>query len=171
MALVETPPGGILLDAGGGTGRVAQYLRDKAALLVVADESTRMLAEAGKKEGLRPICSHTEQMPFGDGIIDKIIMVDALHHVADQTHTAHELWRILKPGGRIIIEEPNIQSFRVKLIAIAEKLAFMRSNFLAEGQITRLFYNSHAAVRTETDGLTLWIIIEKALEFSPDHTN
>ena len=47
-------------------------------------------------------------------------MVDALHHVADQEATIRELWRLLKPGGRIIIEEPDIRRFEVKLLALIE---------------------------------------------------
>lgn len=150
-----------MLDAGGGTGRVAQFLRDRAAMVYVADQSLQMLREAQKKEGLQPVCSDTERMPFLNGSFDRIIMVDALHHVADQAATAEELWRILKPGGRIVIEEPDIRSFGVKLIALAEKLALMRSHFLAPLQIDGLFGSPDARVQVEDGGSTTWIVIEK----------
>ena len=58
-------------------------------------------------------------------------MVDALHHVIHQGQTAREMYRVLKPGGRIVIEEPDIRKFGVKLIAVAEKLLLMRSHFLS----------------------------------------
>ena len=88
-------------------------------------------------------------------------MVDALHHVASQVTTAQELWRILKPGGRMVIEEPNIQVFGVKLIALAEKLALMRSHFLSQTQIAGLFQSPDARVRVEDGGSTIWIVVEK----------
>jgi demethylmenaquinone methyltransferase/2-methoxy-6-polyprenyl-1,4-benzoquinol methylase len=161
IALVNLPASGIVLDAGGGTGRVAQFLHGKAAQVVVADQSFKMLREAGKKVGLRPICSLTERMPFRDNAFARIIMVDALHHVGDQFQTAEELRRILAPGGRIVIEEPDISSFRVKLVAISEKLALMRSHFLAPTQIADLFHFPNANVQIITEGAIAWISAEK----------
>ena len=161
MALVNLPADGIALDAGGGTGRVAQHLRGKVAQVLVADPSFEMLKEAHKKDGLQPVCSHAENTPFADNCFDCIIMVDALHHVADQVNTAEELWRILKPGGRMVIEEPDVRSLQVKLIAFAEKLALMRSHFLSPPQIASLFRSPNARVRVEANGPTAWIIVEK----------
>jgi ubiquinone/menaquinone biosynthesis C-methylase UbiE len=160
-SLAHLPSDGIILDAGGGTGRVAQYLRGKAAQIVVADESLKMLHEAKKKDGLQPIQTYTENLPFKNGTFDCIIMVDALHHVADQRKTINELWRILKPGGRLIIEEPDIHSLGVKLIALAEKLALMRSHFLSPQQIISLFKEKPAITRLELEDALAWIIVEK----------
>ncbi len=63
VARIGLPVAGALLDAGGGTGRVAQFLVGKADPIVVADFSRRMLAEAGRKNGLRPVCSQTRDCP------------------------------------------------------------------------------------------------------------
>ncbi len=160
-SLVHLPANGIVLDAGGGTGRVSQYLRSKAAQVVVADEFFEMLQEAQKKDGLQSVRSYTEDLPFKNDTFDCIIMVDALHHVSDQLKTAEELWRILKPGGRLIIEEPNIHSFGVKFIALAEKLALMRSHFLSPQQIISLFQGTPAITHLELENALAWIIIEK----------
>jgi ubiquinone/menaquinone biosynthesis C-methylase UbiE len=161
LALANVPTDGLILDAGGGTGRVAQFLGDKAKQVLVADQSLKMLKEAQKKEGLHPICSYTENSPFADNCFDCIIMVDALHHVDDQLKTANEMWRILKPGGRIVIEEPDVRSFMVKLIALAEKLALMRSHFLSPPKIANLFHFSNARVQIQTEGINAWIIVGK----------
>ncbi|HNR02262.1 MAG TPA: class I SAM-dependent methyltransferase [Anaerolineaceae bacterium] len=156
-------PGGAVLDAGGGTGRVAQYFIGKAAQVVVADQTYEMLLEVRKKDGLAGACSLTEEMPFADEQFCCIVMVDALHHVSDQAATIRELWRLLKPGGRIIIEEPDIRRFSVKLMALAEKLALMRSHFLSPQRIISHFNFGGASSKIEVDGWTAWIIIEKAL--------
>lgn len=154
-------PGGAVLDAGGGTGRIAQFFVGKAAQVVVADQTFAMLQEVRKKNGLAAVCSLTEEMPFADGRFCCIVMIDALHHVGNQAATIRELWRLLKPGGRIIIEEPDIRNFKVKLMALAEKLALMRSHFLSPGQVTALFDFPGASPRVETEGWTAWIIVEK----------
>jgi ubiquinone/menaquinone biosynthesis C-methylase UbiE len=160
-ALAQLPSDGIILDAGGGTGRIAQYLRGLATQIVVTDESFEMLQVAQKKEGLHPVQSITENLSFKNDTFACIIMVDVLHHVADQIKTTDELWRILKPGGRLIIEEPDIHYVRVKLIALAEKLAWMRSHFLSPQQIVNLFLGKTSKVQMEKENGLAWIIIEK----------
>lgn len=159
--LADLPTSGTLLDAGGGTGRVAQFMNGKIDQIVVADLSFEMLQQAWQKEGLRTVNTHTERLPFPDASFDRVIMVDALHHVCDQAETAAALWRVLKPGGRIVIEEPDLGHFGVKLVALAEKLALMRSHFLLPDEIVSLFEHFGARTRIEKDGYISWVMIEK----------
>jgi len=159
---IGLPTGGALLDAGGGTGRVAQALRGMAATIVVADLSLRMLAEARAKGGLHPACAHTERLPFPDGFFARIIMVDAFHHVCDQRQTTAELWRVLQPGGRLVIEEPDLRTFGVKLLAFGEKLVLMRSHLLNPQRIAELFRHPDARINVAAENSIAWIIIEKA---------
>ena len=88
-------------------------------------------------------------------------MIDALHHVCDQQQTANELWRVLKPGGRIIIEEPDIHHWAVKLVALGEKLALMRSHFLDSEGIIALFNDYPGQKKSIQEGHNTWIIINK----------
>ena len=150
-----------VLDAGGGTGRVSQFLVGIAGQIVVADQSYGMLQQAQRKEKLWLVCSETEDLPLANNSFDRIIMVDALHHVENQGKTTLELWRVLKPGGLMVIEEPNIRSLDVKLIALVERLFLMRSHFLSPIQITSMFHIPHAQVTIEVDGSTSWIIVKK----------
>jgi ubiquinone/menaquinone biosynthesis C-methylase UbiE len=159
LKVLDLPHAGILLDAGGGTGRVASALRLHIGSIIVADISRGMLAQARHKN-LATTSAETERLPFADAIFDRVLMVDALHHVVHQGETILELYRVLKPGGRLVIEEPDLRTCAVKLIAIAEKLALMRSHFLAPPQIAALF-PSGAKVRFETEDYTAWVIAEK----------
>ena len=157
------PVSGALLDAGGGTGRVAQFMSGKADLVVVVDLSCKMLVEARQKDGLHPVCSPSEKLPFPDDTFARIIMVDALHHVINQRATIDELWRTLQPGGRLVIEEPDVRAFAVKLVALAEKLALMRSHFLSPPRIAKLFHFPDAHVRVETADFNAWVVAEKKI--------
>ncbi len=89
-------------------------------------------------------------------------MVDALHHVFNQRQTLAELWRVLAPGGRIVIIEPDIHKFAVKLIAVAEKILLMRSHFLPGEKIAALFANQNTHVRVISDEFNIWVCAEKA---------
>ncbi len=161
ISLLELPAGGRLLDVGGGTGRVSGFLSDLVDEVFIADLSPKMLAQSLNKGGLHPVCSHAEKLPFPEGFFERIIMIDTLHHVCSQQDTAAELWRVLKPGGRIIIEEPNIAHRGVKLIALLEKIALMRSHFLSPEQIQKLFQQFQDDIQIRHDSHISWIIIPK----------
>jgi ubiquinone/menaquinone biosynthesis C-methylase UbiE len=164
--VASLPVKGRLLDVGGGTGRVAAAILDLVDEVVVADVSFGMLKETQRaatstspSAGLWPVCGGSESLPFADNSFERVIMVDALHHVFNQAASAREMFRLLKPGGLLVIEEPDIRTFGVKLIAIAEKLLLMRSHFLAPDEIAKLFVSGEKNIRTE-DG-TAWVVIKK----------
>ena len=161
ISLAGLPIEGSLLDAGGGTGRVTESLRGLAGKLVVADASHGMLRQALTKGGLVPVCSLVEILPFASNEFDRIVIVDALHHVHSQKATADELWRVLAPGGRLVIEEPDVRRLAVKFVAIAEKIALMRSHFLAPDEIAKLFTQQEAEIEIVDDGFNAYVIVKK----------
>ena len=157
--LLGLPTTGRLLDVGGGTGRVARSLRNQAGQVVLADVSLGMLRVAASIPGLQTAASASERLPYPDGSFSRVLIVDALHHVEDHAQTAAEMWRVLQPGGRILVIEPDIRVFAVKLIALAEKLLLMRSHFLVPGDIAKFFQPDKTRIKTE-DG-TAWIVVQK----------
>ncbi len=157
------PASGLLLDVGGGTGRKSYPLMKMVAGIVIADSSMGMLSQANMKGGLTTICSQSEQLPFEDESFERVIMVDALHHVSDYRVTTYEMWRVVKPGGRIVIEEPDIHTTPVKIMAIIEKLALMRSHFISPQNIAHSFDYKDAKVNIEIEESTAWIVIDKQM--------
>jgi demethylmenaquinone methyltransferase/2-methoxy-6-polyprenyl-1,4-benzoquinol methylase len=127
-----------VLDAGGGTGRLASKLQSKVRRIFLADVSMGMMKYSLEKN-IPCVCAPAECLPFQANSFDRVLMRDALHHVQNQAMTCEEFWRILKPGGRILIIEPDIKKISIKLIALAEKLLLMRSHFLSGEKIQDLF--------------------------------
>ena len=156
----DLPTSGRVLDAGGGTGRVANAIREHAGEVVIADPSLGMLRQADRTQ-LKLACSNSEALPFPNDYFERVIMVDALHHVIHHEQTAREMYRVLKPGGRIVIEEPDIRSFFVKLIAVAEKMLLMRSHFLAPDKIVDLFSFDSAKANIYVAEHNAWVVIQK----------
>jgi demethylmenaquinone methyltransferase/2-methoxy-6-polyprenyl-1,4-benzoquinol methylase len=162
IELLDISTDQILLDVGGGTGRISQFFVDLSRQVIVADLAYQMLIKSQLKNGLDPVNSHSEYLPFPDDSFDRIVMVDALHHVCDQTQTARELWRVLKPGGKIVIEEPDIHDWGVKLVALGEKLALMRSHFLTGLEIQNLFSGIANQTQVIKEDHFIWVILKKA---------
>jgi ubiquinone/menaquinone biosynthesis C-methylase UbiE len=159
--LTGLPASGLLLDVGGGTGRKSYPLMEMVTGIVIADSSIGMLYQANMKGGFTTICSESERLPFEDESFERVIMVDALHHVSDYRVTTNEMWRVVKSGGRIVIEEPDIRTIPVKIMAIIEKVALMRSHFISPQNIAQSFDYPDAKVNIEVEASTAWIVIDK----------
>ncbi len=150
-----------VLDVGGGTGRVAVLFKPLVRSVQIADAASGMLRKAQAKD-LPVVVSNSERLSYPSGSFDLVIMVDAFHHVADQQGSLNEMWRVLAPGGRIVIEEPDIANFSVKLIALGEKLLFMRSHFVNPDMIAGMgAFDDLAQVKIIRKQGIAWVIIAR----------
>jgi demethylmenaquinone methyltransferase/2-methoxy-6-polyprenyl-1,4-benzoquinol methylase len=163
-SICALPTSGRLLDAGGGTGRLAMALVGRASQIVVADSSLKMLAQARKKEGLDAVGSMVETLPFPDACFDRILMTDTYNHLADQDASLGQLWRVLAPGGRLVIQEPDLSRFYVRLIALGEKLLRMRSHFVHAEQIVAKLVALGAQARAFKKANVAWVVADKPAE-------
>jgi demethylmenaquinone methyltransferase/2-methoxy-6-polyprenyl-1,4-benzoquinol methylase len=144
---LRLPSAGRLLDAGGGTGRISQPLAGAVDAVVLVDTAWKMAAQARLKPKLFPLTAEAEALPFVSESFSRVMMVDALHHVRDPRLCAREMLRVLEPGGRLVILEPDIHRASGKVVALLEKLLLMRSHFLSTQAILTLFAN--AGVHTQ----------------------
>ncbi len=165
--LLAVTPGQVLLDVGGGTGRLASGLAETGAQVIVCDASPGMVRQAQAK-GLAAVVCDVGRLPFPSGEIARGLVVDAFHHFVSpspqvaQPRAAAELLRVLAPGGRLVVEEPDIRRGWVKLIALGEKLLLMGSRFLAPLLLAELF-RAAGAQRTafHEAGYSIRVIIER----------
>jgi demethylmenaquinone methyltransferase/2-methoxy-6-polyprenyl-1,4-benzoquinol methylase len=141
MGLLELPGTGLLLDIGGGTGRVAAVLAERGQKVIIIDVSPGMLRQARGKPAIHPVLADAAALPFPSGTFPRALIVDALHHIPDQQGTILELGRTLAPGGVAVVVEPNTTNYFVKLIQLFEWLMFMHSHFLKDHELLRLFEN------------------------------
>lgn len=161
LDVLALPTVGKLLDVGGGTGRVTQLLAAHVEQVVLVDETAAMLRESQNKGLCCTVTSQAERLPFAADSFERVLVVDALHHFAHQRQALHELARVLRPGGRLVVEEPDLNRLSVKFLAVAEKLALMRSHFLYPHEIGREFAALGLQTEIKTEGYIAWVIAEK----------
>lgn len=162
IALLDLPKNAVLLDAGGGTGRLASHLLPHVEELVLSDLSFSMLREACDKPLPYVVQAASHCLPFPDEYFDRILVVDALHHFDHQEEVIKDLLRVLKPGGRLLIEEPDIRKSRAKMIRVMEKFLLMRSVFYTPEEIKSMVEMYGASARIEADELfTAWVVVDK----------
>ncbi len=160
--LLKLPTKGFLLDAGGGTGRVSAHFQFLAKKVVVCDLSFPMLLQAIHKGSIISLQTCAERLPFKDNSFDRILVVDALHHFYDQRQAIGEMIRVLKPRGRMVIEEPDINLFAVKMVALAERFLKMKSRFLSKSEIIRIISDHGLSPWAEkTRNFRTWIVVNK----------
>lgn len=106
---VNPQPGEKILDLAAGTCRSSASLAASGAQVVAADFSPGMLAQGQKRfgnvRGLSFVEADAMNLPFGDGEFDAVTMSYGLRNVQQPKIALAELYRVTKPGGRIVINE------------------------------------------------------------------
>ena len=101
---MELPPG-IVLDAGGGTGRISALLSERPGLTpVLMDRSPEMLRQARSSHPeLKAIRAEFSHIPLPNRSTTAVVSSLALTHTDDLAAAIAEFGRTLRPDGRIVI--------------------------------------------------------------------
>ena len=94
---------GLTLDIGAGTGVVGAALRARGRRVVGVDISAQMLRRAIDR-GVPAVRADALSLPLGSSSVDDAYSVWVFHVVGDQAGVLREARRVLRPGGRYLIE-------------------------------------------------------------------
>ena len=112
VAAVDAHPGQKVLDVAAGTGVSSEPFADAGVDVIAADLSEGML-DVGRRR--RPdmtfVQADVTALPFEDDTFDAVTMSYGLRNVADYPKALSEIYRVLKPGGRIVILEFSTPTF------------------------------------------------------------
>ena len=53
------------------------------------------------------VCASSDELPFADGTFDGVLLNEVLEHVANESGTLSEIYRVLRPGGYLVVMSPN----------------------------------------------------------------
>ena len=115
IARTDLRPGQRVLDLAGGTGDLAAKMAHRVGSegeVVLADINASMLEHgrerlinAGLVGNLRYVQANAERLPFPDEHFDCITIAFGLRNVTDKEAALASMFRVLKPGGRLLILE------------------------------------------------------------------
>jgi SAM-dependent methyltransferase len=126
------------LDLGSDNGVVSLLLRRGGGRWASADLTDEAVSSIRELVGEDVHRLSGERLPFGDHEFDRVVVVDMLEHVTDEGSFASELARVLKPGGRLIVNTPHLKKSLLKRLRHAlgqtdEKHGHLRPGYTPEG--------------------------------------
>jgi ubiquinone/menaquinone biosynthesis C-methylase UbiE len=130
-------PAGIL-DIGCGTGRLLRRMQARwpAAAFAGVDLAEGMVAEARRlTPGALIQRAPAERLPLANGSVDLVTSTVSFHHWSDQAQGVREVARVLRPGGRFILADMNLE---------------FHGHPLSRRNVRRLFEAAGLAVRSQS---------------------
>ncbi len=107
----------VVADLGAGEGTTAQLFAQRAKQVIAIDNSPKMvefgknLAKKHQLSNLDFRLGEIENIPLEDQAVDLALFSQALHHAQNPTQAVAEAFRILKPGGTLVILDLLQHSF------------------------------------------------------------
>lgn len=108
-------PGHIVLDLAGGSGDLSALISPligEQGQVFLADINANMLRvgkqrllDKGLYRNIRTVRANAESLPFMDNYFDRIVIGFGLRNVTDKEAALAAMYRVLKPGGRLVILE------------------------------------------------------------------
>ncbi len=125
-----------IADLGAGDGTLSRLLARQAESVHCVDNSPRMVQVGralAKKEHLRNltyVLGNIEKVPLPDRSIDLALLSQALHHAENPRQALAEAFRILKPGGRLLILDLRAHRFEKARELYADRWLGFKENEL-----------------------------------------
>jgi 2-polyprenyl-3-methyl-5-hydroxy-6-metoxy-1,4-benzoquinol methylase len=115
------PSRGRLVEIGSSFGYTLDAFR-KHNWSVLGIEPDRWSGKyASEKMQIETIKSTLEAAKLPDEFADVVVMLHVIEHVPDPVGTLREIWRILKPGGHLILETPRYDTAMYWLLGRRER--------------------------------------------------
>ncbi|WP_078863472.1 MULTISPECIES: demethylmenaquinone methyltransferase [unclassified Streptomyces] len=103
---VDARPAEKVLDLAAGTATSSQPFAATGAYVVPCDFSQGMLREGKNRHPWMPFTAgDATKLPFADEVFDAVTISFGLRNVQDTDRALSELFRVTKPGGRVVICE------------------------------------------------------------------
>lgn len=110
LAFPPFRPGGRLLEVGCATGERLALLRSLGWDVQGVEISEQACRQAKARHGIEVFCGELEEACLPATSVDAVVMSHLIEHVHDPVATLQEVRRVLRPGGVVLMETPNVDS-------------------------------------------------------------
>ena len=126
---------GPILEVGAGTGNLHEQLGNSISCDIQWAPWLNVVADA-------------HELPFSDGAFANVVMLDVFHHLARPLRFLQEAIRILHPGGRLIMIEPNVSlvSWIAFRLFHEEPVRLREDPFAQDGRKSSSPYDANQAI-------------------------
>jgi SAM-dependent methyltransferase len=168
LAQLDDPAGKVGLDIGADNGVISYLLRRRGGEWHSADLDERAVRSIQQLVGTNVHRIDGGRTPFEDRAFDQVVVVDFLEHIPDDQAFATELARIVKPGGKLIINVPHLKPgsllnrMRDKIGLTDRWHGHLRPGYTVEG-LRRLLEPAFTVERAVTYSRTFSELIDTAL--------
>jgi SAM-dependent methyltransferase len=111
---LKLPGGAAVLDAPCGAGALCEALAKNGFAAWGADVDPACGAQALLAERF-VIADFNHHLPCGDASFDAVFCVEGIEHLENRFAFLREVWRVLRPGGTLVLTTPNIVSLRSRV--------------------------------------------------------
>lgn len=129
VTLLDAPPDSMILDAGCGSCAKSILLAAKGFRVTAVDYSAYALElalETVRAQGVADRITLKQDdllgLSFPDGSFQYVICWGVLMHIPDLQRSLSELARVVKPGGKLVLSEGNVNSLQAKVLRTLKKL-------------------------------------------------
>jgi sterol 24-C-methyltransferase len=163
---LSLPPEAVVLDAGCGTGAVARTMATRYQLQVTGidildfnlEEARKRSAKAGLQDRTTFLLGDYSNLEFADESFDGVYTMETVVHAADPAVVLSEFWRVLRPGGRLVMFEysrtpeaelsPASNAALQRVCDMGAMPTWLKMN---HGDMERLLKQQHFAVESAED--------------------
>lgn len=133
---------GKLLEIGCGTGYLLQTARDEFGFDVFGVEMNSETSQFCREERqLNVITGTLEEAGFPENSFDVVYMRHVFEHIREPQQLLQEIYKIMRKGGLIVIEVPNVDGLIYKLVGGRHVcvFGFEHFNFFSEKSLRYAF--------------------------------
>lgn len=104
----------VIVDLAGGTGDVAIKMASKSHHVFIADPSMAMIQEGRERHNINSIATTGEKLALADDTVDTLTIAFGIRNMTHMELGLEEIFRVLKPGGRVLCLEFSKPHFWLK---------------------------------------------------------
>ena len=103
------------LDIGSGHGDLIKLLRAKSLVAhsAACDYTLDLMTLPDVNVAVTNL--NIEPLPFGDASFDLVTCTEVIEHLEHYRQTLREIYRVLKPAGRLVVTTPNILNLKSRI--------------------------------------------------------